>query len=128
MPSQTTVSATAYYSENDTAPDLLRQLVDGVGNPIDLSDATTVTIIVSYARYSHYYSPFPKKVDRGPCDIVAPPSDGWVSWTPAAGDLSPPGVYHYVFEVTFNDGTKMTVPANTYETLVVTTKPGGQEL
>lgn len=127
MPAQSTTSATAYYSENDTSPALRRQLVDGDGDPINLTSATSVTIIISYARYSHYYSPFPKKVDRAACVIEAPASDGWIHWNPAVADLSPPGSYHYIFEITWNDGTVQTVPVNTYETLIVKTKPGGQE-
>lgn len=127
MPAQSTTTATAYYSENDTAPDLRRQLLDGDGDPIDLTDASSVTITIGYARYSHYYAPFEVIVDRASCDIETPKTDGWVHWTPGTGDLSPPGTYHYIFEINWGDGTRQTVPPNSYETLVVRTKPGGQE-
>lgn len=127
MPAQSTATGAAYYQENDTAPDLVRQLLDGNGDAIDLSDADTVTITIAYARYSHYYSPYEKIVDRASCDIVAPATGGWVSWTPGVGDLSPPGSYHYIFEINWQDGTRQTVPSNTYEPLIVRTKPGGVE-
>lgn len=126
MPAQTTQTGAAYYSENDRAPALRRQLVDGDLIPIDLSTATGVTIIIGYARYSHYYSPYTRIVDRAACNIEAG-TDGWVNWVPGVGDLSPPGAYHFLFEITWPGGLVETVPPNTYETLIIRTKPGGQE-
>lgn len=127
MPAQVVSTGAAYYSENDRAPDLVRTLVDGDGNPIDLSTAVAVTITIGYARYSHYYSPFTKIVDRATCSIDAPATAGVVRWQPGVGDLSPPGTYHYIFEIEWSGGRIETVPPNTYETLIVRTKPGGQE-
>lgn len=126
MPAQSTTTGAAYYFENDTAPPLRRQLLDGNDEPIDLTDATSVTITIAHARYSHYYSPGFKIVDHE-LVVIEGGTDGWVNWTPAAGALSPPGSYHYVFEITWNDGTEETVPSNTYEALVIRTKPGGRE-
>lgn len=129
MPAQTPTNVgTAYYSHNDTGPPLRRRLEEGDGSPMDLTNADTVTIIISFARYSHYYSPYRPIVNRGPCQIEDPRSDGWVFWVPQSGDLSPPGEFHFVFEVTWNDGTTQTVPAHTYETLVIRTKPGGFDI
>lgn len=126
MPSQATETGTAYYSENDRAPALRRQLVDGDGNPIDLSTATSVTIIIGRQRWSHYYSPYTRLVDRGVCNIEAG-TDGWVNWVPGDGELSPPGNYEFVFEITWPGGLPETVPPNSYETLIIKTKPGGVE-
>ncbi len=126
MPAQTPVATgTAYYSQNDTAPDLVRTLFEGDGvTPIDLTGAT-ITIKLGFQRDMHYYSPYQPIVDAGPCAIVGDPTLGVVSWTPLPGDLSPPGSYHFIFTITFGSGAVQTVPAHTYETLVVTTKPGG---
>ncbi len=128
MPAQTPVSVgTAYYSQNDTAPDLVRTLFEGDGvTPINLTGAT-VTIRIGFQRDFHYYSPHLPIVVAGSCNIVGDPLDGEVSWSPQAGDLSPPGSYHFVYHITFAGGGVQTVPAHTYETLVVTTKPGGFE-
>lgn len=127
MPSQSPASVgTAFYSQGDTAPALRRRLLEG-STPIDLTNATSVTITISYARYSHYYSPFEKKVDRYACNIEAPATDGWVNYVPLSTHLDIVGEYHYIFEINWNDGTRQTVPAHTYETLIVRAKPGGVE-
>ncbi len=128
MPAQTPVGVgTAYYSQNDTAPNLVRTLFEGDGvTPIDLTGAT-ITIRIARQRDYHYYSPYTPIVDAGTCVIVGAPTLGVVSWTPLAGDLSPPGSFHYYFKITFSGGAVQSVPAHTYETLVITTKPGGFE-
>jgi hypothetical protein len=124
MPAQSTTSGAAYYSENDTAPLLTRQLLDGNGNPYNLEDATAVTITIAPTSWSQYYSPMAPIVDRGPAS-VSNASLGYVVWEPQVGDLSPPGSYSYIFEVTWNDGSIQTFPPNSYETLIIRTKPGG---
>jgi hypothetical protein len=127
MPAQTPVSVgTAYYAQYDTAPDLVRTLFEGDGvTPINLTGAT-VTLTLAYQRYSHYYSPRTPVVAAGPCAIVGAPTDGVVSWTPLTNDLATPGQYHFRFNITFGSGATQTVPAHTYETLIVTTPPGGR--
>ena len=128
MPAQTPVSVgTAYYSQNDTNPPLRRQLKEGDGSAIDLTAATTVTITIGFQRDFHYYSPKTPIVLRGSCDIDGDPTTGYVDWIPGVGDLSIPGSFHFIFEINWSDGTRQTVPAHTYETLVITTKPGGFE-
>lgn len=127
MPSQSPVSAgTAYYSQNDTGPPLERQLLNGDGTPIDLTAATSVTITVAHGKGMHYYSPYPPIVDRAAC-VIFDAVNGWVRRNWVAGDLTPPGDYHFIFEINWNDGTRQTVPAHTYETLFIRTKPGGFE-
>ncbi len=132
MPAQTPVAVgTAYYSQHDTAPDLRRQLLNGDGSPIDLTAATSVVIIIGYLRYQHYYSPFPRLIDRDGADIDVDPTTGFVSWTPGVvrgtDALHIPGLFDQIWEINWNDGTVQTVPAHTYEKVVVTTKPGGFE-
>lgn len=130
MPAQTPVSAgTAYYSQNDTSPVLRRQLLEGDGTAIDLTAATSVTIIIGRQRDTHYYSPYPLIVDRDACVIDGDPTTGYVEWTPGTtkdvDQLYLPGAFHFIFEITWNDSTVQTVPAHTYEVIRVTTKPGG---
>lgn len=125
MPAQTTTTGAAFYSENDRAPDLVRTLVDGDGNPIDLTNAVAVTITIAHARYSHYYSPGIKIVDQASCTIDDA-VNGVVRWQPGVGDLSPPGTFHYVFEIEWSGSRIETVPPNTYEPLIIRAKPGGQ--
>jgi hypothetical protein len=125
MPAQTTAIGVAYYSELDTAPPLRRQLIDADGTPFDLSDAATVTIRIAHTTYDHYYSPYPPIIESGSC-VIEMGTQGWVHWLPGVGELAPPGNYDYAFTITWNDGTVQTVPAHTYERLIIKTKPGGQ--
>ena len=59
---------------------------------------------------------------------------GFVSWTPEPQDsteegiLSPPGEFLYTFEVTYQDGGVQTIPANTYQTMIIKTPVGGRSL
>jgi len=128
MPAQSpSRAATAYYSQNDTSPPLRRQLQDGDSEPIPLTNASSVTLTLAHQREDHYYSPRTPTVERASCFIEDPRTDGWVFWVPADGDLHLPGSYHLIFEINWSNGTRQTVPAHTYETLVITTKPGGFE-
>ncbi len=128
MPAQTPVSVgTAYYQQHDTAPDLVRTLFEGDGvTKINLTGAT-ITLRLGFQRDFHYYSPYTPVVDAGPCAIVGPGTDGKVSWTPLAGDLNIPGLFHFRFTIIFAGGAEQTVPAHTYERLVITTPIGGFE-
>ena len=127
-PAQTVGSSAVYYSEKDTAPDLPAVLSDGAGEPIDLT-GSSVTISIAYSRYSYYYSPTRRIVDRSPC-VVDPDqinNTGLVRWTPGDGDLSPPGQYLYYFQVTYPGGGVQTIPPNTYLPMIIRTPVGGQE-
>lgn len=124
MPAQVAAAKTTFYSENDTYPPLAAQLLDGNNVPIDLTGAT-VTISIAYARYSYYYSPTKKIVDADNCAITDA-VNGKISWTPSAGQLTPPGSYLYNFAITHAGGGIQTVPANTYLTMVVRAPVAGQ--
>jgi hypothetical protein len=128
MPAQTTDVGVVYYSENDTAPELPAILRDGAGKPIDLTGAT-VTISIAYSRYSYYYSPTKRIVDRSPCEVDPDQvgNKGVVRWTPGEGELSPPGEYQYYFKVTYPSGGVQTIPPNTYLPMIIRTPVGGQE-
>ena len=136
MPAQKADNKTAYFVQGDTAPALARCLVDGGGNPINLAGAT-VTISISYAMRQGGFVLFPRDliVRNDPCVVDPdqfPPPDGkqgWVYWTPGelGSDtaLNPSGRYLYTFEVTYQDGTHQTIPANTWLPMVVQPKIGG---
>jgi len=137
MPAQTTGADTVFYVEFDTAPPLRACLKDGQGDPIDLT-GSTVTISIAFAmpRGTYYTSPRDQIVKRGA--VVVDPDQvankGFVSWTPEPqgsvleGILSPPGEFLYTFEVIYQDGGKQTLPANTYQTLIIKTPVGGRSL
>ena len=124
--STTQFDETKFYAESDTAPPLDKCLRDNEGNPINLTDAS-VTINIAYARWSHYYSPYKRIVDRSPC-VVDPDQEanpGCVKWFPGEGDLTPTGDFQYTFEITFSDDSLQTVPSRTYFVLVIRATVGG---
>jgi hypothetical protein len=133
MPAQSSKSGTVYFVEYDTAPPLTACLKDGNDDPIDLS-GSTVTISVAFAmpRGTYYTSPRDQIVLKDPVDVdpdqVA--NKGWVSWTPGAKGtdttLSPPGEFLYTFQITYPNGGIQTIPANTYQTLIIRTPVGGR--
>ncbi len=137
MPAQTTGADTVYYVEFDTAPPLRACLKDGQGDPIDLTGSeVTISIAFAMPRGSYYTSPRDQIVKRGA--VVVDPDQvnnkGFVTWTPEPQDsslegiLSPPGEFLYTFEVIYQDGGKQTLPANTYQTLIIKTPVGGRSL
>jgi len=135
MPAQTTKAKTVYYVEYDTAPDLRVCLKDGDDEPIDLT-GSEVTISVAFAmpRGTYYTSPRDQIVKRSPCVVDADQvlNTGYVNWTPGEqgedDTLSPPGEFLYTFEVIYPGGGKQTIPANTYQTLIIKTPVGGRSL
>lgn len=128
MPAQLNQNQTQYYARLDTAPPLTRCLKDGSGNPINLTGAS-VTISISYAMRKGGFVLFPRDliVRESPCIVEDQDGDleGWVRWSPFEGALTPSGRYQYTFEVTFQDGTHMTVPPNTWLPMVIQPKIGG---
>ena len=135
MPAQTAKANTVYYVEYDTAPDLRVCLKDGDDEPIDLT-GSEVTISVAFAmpRGTYYTSPRDQIVKRSECVVDADQvlNTGFINWTPGAqgedDTLSPPGEFLYTFEVTYPGGGKQTIPANTYQTLIIKTPVGGRSL
>ncbi|GAF96527.1 unnamed protein product, partial [marine sediment metagenome] len=110
-------------------------LKDGQGDPIDLTGAeVTITVAFTMPRQDYYTSPRDQIVVRSPVtvdpDQVA--NKGYVSWTPGAqGEddaLTPPGDFLYNFEVTYQDGTKQTIPPISYQTMHIQTPVGGRSL
>jgi hypothetical protein len=82
---------------------------------------------------SYYTSPRDRIIDQQPCvidpDQVTNP--GRVRYTPGieahVDAMSPPGAFNYQHEVTYGvSGGTQTVPANTYQPLIVRSKVGGR--
>jgi len=135
MPAQTSGSPTVYYVEFDTAPPLRACLKDGNDEPIDLTGAgVTITVAFTMPRQTYYTSPRKQIVVRSPCDVDPDQvnNKGFISWTPGAqGDddaLTPPGDFLYNFEVTYQDGTRQTIPPISYQTMHIQTPVGGRSL
>ena len=137
MPAQTTGADTVYYVEFDTAPPLRACLKDGQGDPIDLTGSTvTITVAFAMPRGTYYTSPRDQIIVRSEVDVDPDQinNKGFVSWTPEPqgssdeGILSPPGEFLYTFEVVYQDGGKQTIPANTYQTMIIKTPVGGRSL
>lgn len=125
MPAQNPQNAgTAYYSQGDTYPPLVRQLLDGDGNAIDLTTATGVTITIAHASYDPYFSPRPVIVEDRACNINDA-AEGIVQYAPVTGDLDSVSTYQYHFKITWSGGGVQTVPPNSYPILVVKAPPGG---
>lgn len=122
MPAQTVTGGPHYYGVGDRAPDLVDIIRDGNGDPMDLT-GKTIAITIAHAKYDHYYSPGRVIVEAGPCvpDPDQNANKGVVRWTPAAGDLSPAGSFHYQYKL---NGIQ-TIPPHTYGQIVIRVAPGG---
>lgn len=100
---------------NDTWPPLSAVLKDGEGNPLDLTTADTIRILLAGSI----------TIKTGPAAIVGDPKDGTVEyeWQGAEGedpaDLHTAGEYKGEFEITYEDGSVQTVPNDDYFTLAV---------
>ena len=134
-PAQTSAAGTVYYVEFDTAPPLRACLKDGNDDPIDLSGAAvTITVAFTMPRGTYYTSPRDQIVVRSPVTVDPDQvnNKGFVSWTPGAQGtddaLTPPGDFLYNFEVTYQDGTKQTIPPISYQTMHIQTPVGGRSL
>lgn len=132
MPSQTKGALMKQYIEYATGPPLSQVLLHpDTGEPIDLTDADTVTIAIAWSmpHGSYYTSPRDRIVDEDLVDIVNDPL-GLVAWTPGEDEnvnaLTPPGQFLYQFTVNWDDGTRWILPNNTYDPLVIRARVGGR--
>jgi len=132
VPSQNNQAAQLVsYVEGDTAPPLKACLKDGNGDAVDLTGAgVTISIAFAMPRATYYTSPRNRIVDESPCTFNIDQSldgghRGWISWSPSEDDLFPPGQYLYTFEITYQDGSHQTIPADTYMPMKIRTRVGG---
>lgn len=137
MPAQTkgATAPTVFYVDFDTAPPMVTDLVDEeTDEPIDLTAVGTevfLNVAWSSPHGSYYTSPRNRIISLGACvidpDQVANP--GRVAFTPGTtadvDAMTPPGQFNYQHEVHYPDLTVQTVPANTYQPLIVRSKVGG---
>jgi hypothetical protein len=91
----------------DTAPPLTASLAVN-GQPLDLTNATSVKLIMKSAG----------ALVTGTCTIVDA-VDGGIKYVWAGGDTAVSGTYQVEFQVTWNDGTKQTLPNDSYDTVTV---------
>jgi hypothetical protein len=126
MPAQTTALGLVEYAMFDTAPPLVAQLVDGDGDPINLTNATVV-INVSPTNSTYGTSDPTRLIDGASVDVDADQvnNTGFVSWTPSSTALDRFGSYSYNFEVTFADNTRQTVSPKAENVLIVRFPVGG---
>lgn len=128
MPAQTSRSVVPEYAMYDTAPPLAQYLLDGNGDPINLSGCTVVINITP--TYSGYGQNDPSRmIDGGAC-VPDPDQNlypGLVRWFPGSTDLSRWGTFAYNFEVTYPDNTVQTISPKGDNVLVVRHPIGGIE-
>lgn len=115
MPAQTSQNSVVFYGEGDTYPPLPAQLIDGAGDPINLTGCTVTLDLV--------HSNSQVLVEDGSCTVNPDQSTytGWVTWTPGVGDLSLPGSCRYTFTITYPGGGIQTIPADGYLSLIIKT-------
>lgn len=128
MPTQYQESKTPKYAVGDTAPPLWSRLLDGEGDPIDLTGCTVV-INIAHASRDYYYAPMARIVDGGACspDPDQDNNKGWVSWAPGATDLSIAGTFRYNYVITYPDTKTQTVSPDGNNTMTVRAPLGGMQ-
>ena len=91
---------TVYMKQNDTAPDLQVEILDGDDNAVDVTGATVVFNMAGGGV---------PKVAGGSVTLVTAAS-GVVKYVWQSGDTDTPGVYEGEFQVTFVGGKVETYP------------------
>jgi hypothetical protein len=130
MPQQSGTPTTPEWAVGNTAPNLRTCLVDGVGDPIDLTGATVV-INIAYASWSFYYAPQLRLVTGGVCvvdpDQTETGNRGFVDWTPLPTDLSLAGTFRYTYDITYPGGKVQTIAPNAENSMTVRPPVGGMQ-
>lgn len=100
---------TVYMKQNDTAPDLQVDILDGNGAAVDVSGASIVFNMAAGGV---------PKVASGAVTIVTAAS-GVVKYVWQAADTTTPGIYEGEFQVTFAGGKIETYPNSDAERLTI---------
>ena len=108
--------ATFYFGQNDTSPTLTDTLFDANGNAVDLTGATVHFTMTD--RFGVVV------INAATASIVAPATNGNVSYTWQSGDLANAGTYRARWIVTFAGGAIESFPnADGPNTLLIVITP-----
>jgi hypothetical protein len=100
--------------EGDTSPFLSTVLLDGEGVPLDLTNATGVTLTMAMCDH-----PRTVVLNAVAADFNATAAgEVWYEWQ--AGDTDTPGMYNIEWTVTYPAGMILTVPSKGYDRVEVT--------
>jgi hypothetical protein len=97
---------------HDTAPAAQIALEDASRNPVDLTEAASVDFHMKLQNGTDL------KVRRAAI-VQSPATDGVVVHNWLAGDTDTAGLFNVEIEVTWNDGTVQTFPADNYITVEI---------
>lgn len=99
--------------QGNTVPRIETVLLDGDGVPVDLTDAISVTLSMSMCDH-------PRTAvftDRAASFTADTSGAVWYAWV--AGDTATVGDYNIEWTVTYAAGSKMTVPSDGYDRVIV---------
>lgn len=100
--------------QDDTLPRLETVLIDGEGNPIDLTTALSVELSMTLCGHPRTVVLAQVMADFSP-DLTG---EVWYDWLP--GDTAVTGLYDIEWTVTFVGAVSLTVPSKGYDTVEVT--------
>lgn len=99
---------TFIIKRNDTLPTITVDFVDEAGDPVDLTDANTLTFIM-YTDDS-----VPTEVVNATAFVVGDPVDGSIEYGWSSADTATAGEYLAEFSIVFVDGSRVTLPVEDY--------------
>jgi len=100
-----------YIKSYDSAPPIRATLEDGLGNPVNLTDAAVLFIMRHISDPDSGWRPGPQLFAKpANNDQVGAETTGDVSYDWESGDTDIPGGYYAEWEVTFSDDTVETFP------------------
>ena len=101
---------TIYTVKDDLEPNYIATLYNADGSVVDLTNATSVTLIVKQVGGVKYFKTAGAFVDR---------VNGKVSYTWASGNTDTVGTFQMTWEVIWPTGRPETFPSNGTDTLIV---------
>lgn len=96
---------------NDTAPAITKSLVDADGAVVDLTGATVAVLMRDTLDSA-------LKINLAAATVVTP-ATGAVSYQWVTGDTDTAGLFELEWVVTFAGGTKRSLPATTYDRVMI---------
>lgn len=95
-----------FWKQNDTAPAIAEQLLDGLGAPVNLAGASVKFMM---------WQPGDAAIKVNAAASITDAATGKVSYTPNAGNTDTPGDYAVEWQVTFGGGGIETFPNGTWQ-------------